>query len=294
MKKNDKKNERIWDLQRRKRDSGRHNIVGRDGVGRDSRGRDSVGRDVGKYTDYDVYRMDVKERSKVFALVITAGVLCGYLYFRSLFACALFGILSLGVIPMYKKLKSDERKRKLRAEFRDFLYSISSSVNAGRSLEEAMEEAVGPVSLIHGDKCCMVSELERMNLIIRETNSGAEPLLRDLALRSHLDEISEFVDVCATCRKTGGDMNTLILKASDIITQHIELEREKEVVLSEKKLESRILALMPPAVILLINISSSDYLAMMYMTTTGRLIMAASLISTIGSFLWSFKLISFD
>ncbi len=247
-----------------------------------------------KLIDYDVYKMDSKERSKIFMLAAAAGILCGYLYFRSFFACAVFGLASLAVVPMYKKLKADDRKRKLRSQFRDFLYTVSSSVNAGRSLEEAMDEAIGPVRLIHGDGCCMVTELERMNMIIRETNSSAEPLLRDLARRSHLDEISEFVDVCTACRKTGGDMNILILKASDIITQHIELQREKEVILSEKKLESRILALMPPAVILLINISSSDYLSMMYMTATGRLVMAASLLSTIGSFLWSFKLISFD
>ena len=51
---------------------------------------------------------------------------------------------------------------------------------------------------------------------------------------------------------------------------------------------------MPPAVILLINMSSSDYLFLMYTTLEGRLIMTISLLCTAGAFLWSFKLISFD
>ena len=140
----------------------------------------------------------------------------------------------------------------------------------------------------------MAGELLRMISVIRETNCSAEPLLKDLARRSHVDEIAEFVDVCMTCRKTGGDISGLINKASEIITQNIELAREKHVMLSQKRLESRILALMPPVVIFFINMSSSDYLIMMYTTIEGRLVMAISLMGTIGSFLWSFRMISFD
>ena len=87
---------------------------------------------------------------------------------------------------------------------------------------------------------------------------------------------------------------SLVGKASEILTQNIELRSEKHVLLSQKKLESRILALMPPAVILLINLSSSDYLGIMYTTLEGHMIMALSLAATLGSFLWSFRLISFD
>ncbi len=121
-----------------------------------------------------------------------------------------------------------------------------------------------------------------------DCNSGYElqrgAALRDLAGRSHIDEISEFVDVCITCRRTGGDIGSLIGKASEIITQNIELMREKNVLLSQKRLESRLLALMPPVVILLINMSSSDYLFLMYTTLEGRLIMTISLLCTAGAF----------
>ena len=244
--------------------------------------------------DYDSYLMSGDEKRNILLLSGILSGVCGYLYFHSLVISAAASLFSIAVLPIYKKTKIDRQKHDLRLQFRDFLYSVSSSVNTGRNLEEALEDAYGPITLMYGEDCHMARELLRMMSVIRETNCSAEPLLKDLARRSHVDEIAEFVDVCMTCRTTGGDINALIHKASDIITQNIELAREKHVLLSQKRLESRLLALMPPVVIFFINMSSSDYLTLMYTTTAGRLIMAGSLLGTAGSFLWSFRMISFD
>ncbi len=258
------------------------------------RGRHEKEKETAVRADYDNYVMGGRERRRVLLAGILGSVVCGYLYFHSYAAGAVTALCSIFLLPVYKRMKADAGKNDLRLQFRDFLYSVSASVNTGRSLEEAMEDAYGMLIMIYGEKSCMAEELKRMIHVIRDTNCSAEPLLRDLAERSHIHEISEFVDVCVTCRRTGGDLASLIAKASDIITQNIELTREKHVLLSQKRLESRILALMPPAVIFLINMSSSDYLSLMYTTAEGRLIMGISLLGTAGSFLWSFRLISFD
>ncbi len=244
--------------------------------------------------DYSIYNMKPEERRNVMMLGALCAGCCGYLYFHSLIVSLVMIFLSAFLLPVYKRKKAEDRQHQLRLEFRDFLYAVSSAVNTGRSLEEALEDAWEPVMLIHGEGCMMASEISWMNHVIRETNCGAEPLLRDLARRSHIDEITQFVDVCTACRKTGGDLSALIVKASAIITQNIELTQEKHALLSQKKLESTILAAMPPAVIFLIHMASSDYLVMMYETFEGRLIMAGSLMATLGSFLWSYRLISFD
>ena len=249
-------------------------------------------KDSGK--DYDLYEMKPDERKKILLLTALSAGLCGYLYFHSLFAGMIFIVFSLFIIPVYKKLRAENQKQELRIQFRDFLYSVSASVNTGRSLDEALEDSCEPMMMIYGERSPLVLELAHMAHVIRDTNGSAETLLKDLARRSHIEEIGEFVDVCTTCRKTGGDLASLVGKASEILTQNIELRSEKHVLLSQKKLESRILALMPPAVILLINLSSSDYLGIMYTTLEGHMIMALSLAATLGSFLWSFRLISFD
>ena len=247
-----------------------------------------------KSRNYDEYEMESRERNRILLLSVLFSGLCGYLYFRSAAAVVIFIFASFPVLPVYKKFRAESQKQELRMQFRDFLYSVSASVSTGRNLEEAVEDACEPLMLIYEGNAPVVRELSHMTRVIRDTNGSAEVLLKDLANRSHIEEIGEFVDVCAVCRKTGGDLSSLIGKASEILTQNIELRNEKHMLLSQKKLESRILALMPPAVILLINLSSPDYLEMMYSTLEGKMIMAVSFAATLGSFLWSFRLISFD
>lgn len=247
-----------------------------------------------KSRNYDEYEMESRERNRILLLSVLFSGLCGYLYFHSAAAVVIFIFASFPVLPVYKKFRAESQKQELRMQFRDFLYSVSASVSTGRNLEEAVEDACEPLMLIYEGNAPVVRELSHMTRVIRDTNGSAEVLLKDLANRSHIEEIGEFVDVCAVCRKTGGDLSSLIGKASEILTQNIELRNEKHMLLSQKKLESRILALMPPAVILLINLSSPDYLEMMYSTLEGKMIMAVSFAATLGSFLWSFRLISFD
>ena len=84
----------------------------------------------------------------------------------------------------------------------------------------------------------------------------------------------------------------MIYKAVFMITQNIELNKEKEVMLSQKKTESRILAAMPIIVTGIINITSPDYMEAMYTTSFGRFVMTAALAGTITAFLWSMKLVN--
>lgn len=293
MKRKNRREDESEMTERKERKRASENVERRYGAEKTGKTEKDSGREW-KGKDYDLYEMKPDERKKILLLTALSAGLCGYLYFHSLFAGMIFIVFSLFIIPVYKKLRAENQKQELRVQFRDFLYSVSASVNTGRSLDEALEDSCEPMMMIYGERSPLVLELAHMAHVIRDTNGSAETLLKDLARRSHIEEIGEFVDVCTTCRKTGGDLASLVGKASEILTQNIELRSEKHVLLSQKKLESRILALMPPAVILLINLSSSDYLGIMYTTLEGHMIMALSLAATLGSFLWSFRLISFD
>lgn len=201
------------------------------------------------------------------------------------------GAFSLLGVRVYKHALADKRKETLRVQFKDMLYSISSAIAAGRHLNEAIMESEKTVSLINGEECILAAEIRNMSRKMLETNCTADDVLRDLSLRSKVKEISDFADVCIICQRTGGDLTKMISKAVMLLTQNIELQKEKNVMLSQKKTESIILAVMPVLVTALINIAAPDYLSVMYTTLAGRLIMTAALASTIISFLWSTSMI---
>lgn len=198
--------------------------------------------------------------------------------------------LSVFGLKSYKKMLAGKRKMELRIQFKDMLYAVSSSVSSGRHLNDAISEAEDSVTLIHGSDSIMTREIRNMKKIMKETNCSEDVVLTDLANRSNIREIASFTDVCITCKYTGGDLTAMIGKAVSLLTENIELQREKDVMLSQKKLESRILVVMPVALTAMINIASADYLSVMYTTIEGRLIMTAALLGTAGSFIWSSRM----
>ena len=227
--------------------------------------------------NYDIYRLSGSELQNYFTITVLVIFCTGYVFYRSVPAALVMCLLSVAGLPHYRSMLADRRKNMLRLQFKDMLYSVSSSVTAGRYLPEAIEESYDAVSLIHGSDSILAIEIKNMVRQMKEANSSDETVLRSLAERSCIREITDFSDACSTCRRTGGDLNRMI-------------QKEKEVLMAQKKLESRLLAGMPVAVTGLINLSSSDYLDVMYDTALGRILMTAAFAGTVFSFLYSMKM----
>lgn len=245
-------------------------------------------------SDYSQYNLSKTELRDYLFKSSLALFICGYIFYGNLPAALTAGAFSLAGLKSYRKSLADKRKSQLRVQFKDLLYSVSSSVSSGRHLNEALEDSESAVALIHGNDSILALEIRNMCRVMRETNCSEDVVLTDLSKRSGVREISDFTDVCLTCKYSGGDLTKMISKAVYLLTQNIELQKEKDVMLSQKKLECRILAVMPVAVTAMINLTSGDYLSMMYTTFTGRVIMTAALAGTLGSFLWSSRMINAD
>ena len=243
-------------------------------------------------SDYSVYHLSKAELRNYFMKSFLSLFICGYVFYGNIIAAMIAGALSVSGLKTYRKTLAARRRSELRVQFKDLLYSVSSSVSSGRHLNEALEDSEGAVALIHGRESILAVEIRNMCRVMRDTNCSEDVVLTDLSKRSGIREIADFTDVCLTCKYSGGDLTKMISKAVYLLTQNIELQKEKDVMLSQKKLESKILAVMPVAVTALINLASSDYLAMMYTTFTGRVIMTIALAGTAGSFLWSSRMIN--
>lgn len=240
--------------------------------------------------DYNIYRLSPGELKNYLILTGMILFISGYVFYQNAVFSGLMSLCSIFGLPWYRRMLADRRKNELRLEFKDMLYSVASSVTAGRYLPEAIEESYNAVSVIHGENSILAKEIANMVRQMKDANSSDEAVLTDLAIRSNVQELMDFTDVCLTCRKTGGDLGRMMIRAVSLLTQNIEIQKEKEVLMAQKKLESRILAVMPVAVTGFIDLSSNDYLTVMYTTAAGRILMTVAFIGTAFSFLWSMKL----
>lgn len=227
--------------------------------------------------NYLVYRMSGWQR--FFYAILAAGFFYGlaYIFYHSLLISVL--VAPLGIF--YPRLKCTElarrRQEHLGIQFREALYSLSSSVSAGKSLEAAFRDAAKDLHLLYpGLDAYIVKELTAITARL-ERNETLEEALRDLAERSGLEDIKNFAEVFSVGKRSGVDMVEVLINTSNVIGEKLRIKEEINTLLAQRRLEQRILNVMPVALVLLLTWSTGDYMQPMFQTAFGRTVMTAAL-----------------
>ena len=156
---------------------------------------------------------------------------------------------------------------------------MSSSVAAGRSLGEAISDAGENLTHLYGENHTITREFMMMKRRILYTNEAPEQVMLEFGEKTGLEDIQNFAEVCSICIKTGGDLEKAMGKAVSIITEKINLRREISALTAQKKLEVRLLTAIPFIVLAFLQLTSSDYMTVLYETILGRIIMTFCLLA---------------
>lgn len=227
--------------------------------------------------DYDIYVMTTKEKGIYITLAATGIFIVGYIFYRNFLLSALLCPLAF----FYPKMKTKEiiqkRKNELNIQFKDLLYSLSSSLSAGKSVEMAFRDVLKDLSIIYPDPNTYI--LKEVEYILRKLamNETIESALADFAQRSQLEDVQNFVDVFYTCKRTGGNIVDIIRNTSNIINDKIEIKQEIDTLLSARKFEQKVLNVMPILMIVILSVSAADYMEPVFSTVAGRVVMTVSI-----------------
>ena len=228
--------------------------------------------------DYATYELSFAERMKY--SVLAGSVLFGivYLFYDSFILSML--VAAFGVLYPRQKKKSLKEKRKdeLLLQFKEAISALSSSLAAGQSIENAFRDALKDLKLLYpNDEAHIIKEF---NLINRRIENGetVERAINDFAKRSDVEDINNFSNVFITCKRTGGDLVNVIKQTSDILSDKIEIQQDIKVLVSQKKFESKIMAVAPIGIILMLRVSSPDFVAPLFdFGTAGPVVMTVAL-----------------
>lgn len=228
-------------------------------------------------SDYHDYCLSKRERTAFILVYILFLCTAGYIFYQSPFPAAIGMIFCRRAAALYCRYKAQRRRKALLMEFRDFLYSLSASFATGRHMHEAVKEAGENLREIYGEESDMAAETDYMLRRMDETGLTDLEVLTDFSRRSGLEDAEDFAQVYRACRETGGNLVLAVNKAASVIGEKIGIEREIETMVSQKKLEGRIITVMPAMVILFLQLMAADYLDVMYHTLAGRILMTAAL-----------------
>ncbi|PKM54323.1 MAG: pilus assembly protein TadB [Firmicutes bacterium HGW-Firmicutes-5] len=200
----------------------------------------------------------------------------GMIFFNHLI---LASIACLGVyfhIKAQKALSIKKRKHRLREQFREAMYTLSSSLSAGRSAEQACIQTLADLQILYDHQTDIIIE---WSLIVKKLNMNEtlESALEDLALRAGVEDIHNFTGVFIMAKRTGGDLIRIIRETTHMINEKIEIQKEIDLLVVQKQFEQKILSYIIPGMIVFFQLTSPEFLGPLYTTLIGRMVMVFAL-----------------
>ena len=217
----------------------------------------------------------MKGRSRYFELIKCFGIwgIQGagivLLFFRSLWLCVLVSLATAiyGVITGKKRAKR-RWQNQISIEFREGLQGIAAALQAGYSMENALEE----------------SQMQRMSYEL-QLNQPIEEVFYRFGQLTQVEDVMRFAQVLHIAKRTGGDLIAITRMTADRISEKMEVKREILVMIAGKQMEAQIMKMMPLAIILYFWVFSPGFLDPLY-RWEGRPVMAVLLLVYLAAAYW--------
>ena len=224
------------------------------------------------------WQQDIRKFEYLKAVLQGIGLICviSYLFYGNLLYAFLLSPYLFWYIKSWEKQTIKKRKEKFHLQFREAIQSISAALNVGYSAENAIREAVKDLRGIYKKDEIIVRELSYM---IRQLqmNIPAEQVLREFAARVGDEDVQIFVTVFNMAKRSGGDSLEIIRNVVRQMSEKLDVEREIDTILSAKKMEFRIMTLIPLGMIGYLKISFPEFLDVLYGNAVGVIIMSVCL-----------------
>ncbi len=220
-----------------------------------------------------------KERKENVLLIlesIAVVLLLTYCFYRNWWA-----ILPVSIVGFlfYKEEKRDQlmrEKEERRQQFKELLYLTVTGIKAGYSVENAFLNSYEDLKNRYGRDSYICHILLQLQEGLRNHDSATN-MWKTIGENSRIVEIRDFAEVFDVAKKYGGNMTKLLENTADVIGKRVEIKKEIYVFLSAKRLELKIMNVMPPAIMLYMEFTSPGYFSKMYDSLNGVMIMTACL-----------------
>lgn len=218
----------------------------------------------GKLPRYDQYHLTRRE----FHIAACAGYLivfiAAYLFYHSMIAAAVLAVAGIAAPRFHRQSLLARRRLRLSLQFKEALYSIASSLAAGRSVENAFVTALTDLRLLYPNpQTDILIEFEIIEARMAFGESLEQALL-DFSRRACMDDIAQFADVFATCKRSGGDLVEVIRRTSQTIGEKLDIQQDIAVMIAQKRFESRIMMAVPFVFLAFMSFAAPDYMAPLY------------------------------
>ena len=214
---------------------------------------------------------------KPVAQAIGISVVVAFLFYRSF-----FGLLAaVVIIPFWLKIKAEQEKTRRRsrvaAEFKEYMMLIVAGLQAGYSLERAVKQSADELGKLFRDGSLIEDEIHIMNQKLA-MNIQLEKAFDEFAKAINLEEAISLAEIISFAKRSGGDYCRHIRETALKIEDNLSIKEEIETITTEKRLELKVMSVMPIGILAYISLTSPDFISPLYGNLMGVMLMSACLI----------------
>ena len=200
-----------------------------------------------------------------------------YMFYGTWVCTLLFSPYLIRYIKSWEIQKAKKKQTLFRIQFKEAIQSLSMALTVGYSVENAMRETIKDLKGIYKKDDMILREFSYM---IRQLqmNVSVEKVLQDFAQRTADEDVQTFVTVFNMAKRSGGDTMEIIRNAVRQMGEKIDVEREITTLVSGKKLELKIMTMIPLGMVLYMKISFPEFLDVLYGNLAGVIIMSICLL----------------
>ena len=219
-------------------------------------------------------------------IAIIVGLLLGLVtqsYIWAIGAAALVLIFSF----LYVSHVASRQRKKFAMQLADTLNLLSTSLRAGYSILQAIEaasqEAPEPTR----------REFGRAMTEIRLGRPMIEAL-GDIAVRMESKDFEWAVLAIAIQREVGGNLAEVLQSTAETILHRNRFRGEVKALTAEGRFSAWIMGLMPVVVFIAVFFMNPEYVAPLYTTTIGLVILGGSVLLLVAGVVWMMKIVNID
>lgn len=240
----------------------------------------------------DIFHQKPELKIKIFIILlsITGIYTIAWIFYESHLFCLLLSPLSLVLLKYYGLAYTKKLKEEIEDEFSDLNRLIIAELEAKIPIEKALKNIE---ERIFSDD---IYEFKHINFELKrwinelEMGLKLEDILIEFSNRSEDQSLKDYAKMVSLSSKTGSKLYEVIVNTNQVLQERKELKTEISILVAEKKLEQRLMSLMPILIIIMLKSTAPDFIAPLYNGMEGRIIMTLVLGLFTLSYFWSKKL----
>ena len=199
-----------------------------------------------------------------------------YVFYNSVLALILSPVIIFGWMRWWLGERQKIKQRDFAEELRMGLQSLTAALEAGQAFENAMLEVCREKEREGRDQSMVGKEFK---IMVQELsmNVPIEQVWSHFAQRCRQQDVREMAMVIGAGKRTGGNLIHVMRRCMVQISEKMEVHRQIDTVLSARKLELRLMLLMPFVILLYLRVVFGKMISLMYGNLPGVIVMTLCL-----------------